>query len=94
MAARRSPHQLARCLITIEFAASGPGSSAPPAAAFRICTVVALGLEDSALALSREQTLGDTPTPPPPPALSKKTWVLEFPGARAEGSAGTLSFWA
>lgn len=84
MAARRSPHGLARSLITIEFAASGPGSSAPPAAAFRICTVVVRGLFlKTVLWLCHVSRLSETP---PPLALSKKTWVLEVrPGCPSRG---------
>lgn len=50
-------------------------------------------LEDSALALSREQAVRD-PHHPARPSQRRPGSLRSNPGARAEGSAGTLSLWA
>lgn len=66
---RLRPH---RYLITIQFAACGAGSSAPPAAAFRICAVAVPVLFRSALSRCHVSRLGD---PSPASQRGPGPWV-------------------
>lgn len=82
---RVRPHH---SLITVELAASGAGSPAPPAAAFRICAAAVLVLCRVVLSRCHVSRLGDLP----PHALPLKDdlGLGSMSGAQAEGRAGAL----